>query len=87
MNLPGIETLVKAPFAEGDVFIAGRWCAAEDGRTFPVHDPATAELIREVSAAGPGTLWRRSRRLRRPPPGGGRRPPAVVRRSCTRRSR
>ncbi|ASQ99468.1 NAD-dependent succinate-semialdehyde dehydrogenase [Streptomyces sp. 11-1-2] len=54
MNLPGIETLVKAPFAEGDVFIAGRWCAAEDGRTFPVHDPATAELIREVSAAGPG---------------------------------
>ncbi|MFC8662819.1 NAD-dependent succinate-semialdehyde dehydrogenase [Streptomyces sp. NPDC057199] len=54
MNLVGIDTLAKAPLAEGDVFVGGRWRAAEDGRTFPVYDPATGELIREVSAAGPG---------------------------------
>lgn len=53
MNLVGIDTLAKAPLAEGDVLIGGRWRAAEDGRTFPVYDPATGELLREVSAAGP----------------------------------
>ena len=36
----------------GDLFIAGRWRPAADGRTFPVADPATGEVIREVSSAG-----------------------------------
>ncbi|MET8947053.1 NAD-dependent succinate-semialdehyde dehydrogenase [Streptomyces sp. NPDC004542] len=54
MNLAGIDTLAKAPLAEGDVLIGGTWRAAEDERTYPVYDPATGELLREVSAAGPG---------------------------------
>ncbi|MFI1564468.1 NAD-dependent succinate-semialdehyde dehydrogenase [Streptomyces sp. NPDC020490] len=54
MNLVGIDTLAKAPLAEGDVLIGGSWRAAEDERTYPVHAPATGELLREVSAAGPG---------------------------------
>ncbi|MGW5244279.1 NAD-dependent succinate-semialdehyde dehydrogenase [Streptomyces sp. NPDC004129] len=53
MNLVGIDTLAKAPLADGDVFIGGRWLPAADGRTCPVYDPATGDLIREVSAAGP----------------------------------
>ncbi|MEU6096945.1 NAD-dependent succinate-semialdehyde dehydrogenase [Streptomyces sp. NPDC047079] len=53
MNLVGIDTIAEAPLAEGDVFIGGRWLPAADGRTFPVYDPATADLVREVSAAGP----------------------------------
>ncbi|MFE5812067.1 NAD-dependent succinate-semialdehyde dehydrogenase [Streptomyces sp. NPDC056479] len=52
MNLAGIDLLAKGPFAEGDVFLGGRWLPAADGRTYPVHDPATGELIREVSSAG-----------------------------------
>ncbi|MFJ9381070.1 NAD-dependent succinate-semialdehyde dehydrogenase [Streptomyces sp. NPDC101455] len=54
MNLVGIDILAKAPLAGGDVFVGGHWRPAEDGRTFPVYDPATGEVIREVSAAGPG---------------------------------
>ncbi|MEV7145569.1 NAD-dependent succinate-semialdehyde dehydrogenase [Streptomyces sp. NPDC051287] len=53
MNLVGIDLLAKAPFAEGDVFLGGRWLPAADGRTYPVHDPATGDPVREVSAAGP----------------------------------
>lgn len=53
MNLAGIDLLAKAPLAEGDVFLGGSWLPAADGRTCPVHDPATGDLIREVSAAGP----------------------------------
>ncbi|MCQ4079245.1 NAD-dependent succinate-semialdehyde dehydrogenase [Streptomyces sp. RB6PN25] len=47
-----IDTLAKAPVAEGDLLIGGKWTAAADGRTFPVHDPATGGLVRQVSAAG-----------------------------------
>src|SRR5690242_17333524 len=36
----------------GDLFIGGRWRAAADGRRYAVADPATGEVIREVSAAG-----------------------------------
>ncbi|MEU1666277.1 NAD-dependent succinate-semialdehyde dehydrogenase [Streptomyces sparsogenes] len=54
MTFVGIDTLAKAPLADGDVLVGGRWRAAEDDRTFPVYDPATGELVREVSAAGPG---------------------------------
>ncbi|WP_063733615.1 NAD-dependent succinate-semialdehyde dehydrogenase [Streptomyces sp. RTd22] len=54
MNLIGIDTLAKAPLAEGDLLVGGRWRQAEDERTYPVYDPATGELVRDVSAAGPG---------------------------------
>ncbi|MFE0543382.1 NAD-dependent succinate-semialdehyde dehydrogenase [Streptomyces sp. NPDC058891] len=54
MNLVGIDTLAKSPLADGDVLIGGRWLPAADGRTYPVHDPATGALVREVSSAGPG---------------------------------
>ncbi|MFJ5259812.1 NAD-dependent succinate-semialdehyde dehydrogenase [Streptomyces sp. NPDC088387] len=53
MNLAGIDTLAKAPFADGDVLIGGRWRAASDGRSYAVYDPATGDPVREVSAAGP----------------------------------
>jgi succinate-semialdehyde dehydrogenase/glutarate-semialdehyde dehydrogenase len=53
MNLAGIDLLAKAPLADGDILVGGRWLPAADGRTYPVHDPATAEVIREVSSAGP----------------------------------
>ncbi|MEU8752902.1 NAD-dependent succinate-semialdehyde dehydrogenase [Streptomyces chartreusis] len=53
MNLAGIDLLAKAPLAEGDVFLGGRWLPAVDGRTYPVHDPATGDVIRHVSSAGP----------------------------------
>jgi succinate-semialdehyde dehydrogenase/glutarate-semialdehyde dehydrogenase len=52
MNLAGIDTLAKAPLADGDVFLGGRWLPAADGRTYPVYDPATGEPVRRVSAAG-----------------------------------
>ncbi len=47
-----VDRIAKAS-AGGDLFIGGRWRPATDGRTFPVTDPATTHLIREVSAAGP----------------------------------
>ncbi|MFJ9820111.1 NAD-dependent succinate-semialdehyde dehydrogenase [Streptomyces sp. NPDC101151] len=53
MNLAGIDTLAKAPLADGDVFLGGRWLPAADGRTYPVYDPASGEPVRQVSAAGP----------------------------------
>ena len=46
-----VDGIAKAS-GSGDLFIAGRWRPAADGRTYPVADPATGELIREVSAAG-----------------------------------
>ncbi|KOV56171.1 NAD-dependent succinate-semialdehyde dehydrogenase [Streptomyces sp. MMG1121] len=52
MNLAGIDTLAKAPLADGDVFLGGRWLPAADGRTYPVYDPATGEPVRWVSDAG-----------------------------------
>ncbi len=57
MNLVGIDTLAKSPLADGDVLIGGRWLPAADGRTYPVHDPATGALVREVSSAGPGDAF------------------------------
>ncbi|MFI6659133.1 NAD-dependent succinate-semialdehyde dehydrogenase [Streptomyces sp. NPDC050523] len=53
MNLAGIDLLAKAPLADGDLLVGGRWLPAADGRTYPVYDPATGEVIREVSSAGP----------------------------------
>lgn len=37
---------------QGQLFIAGRWQAAADGRTLDVHDPATGERIGTVAHAG-----------------------------------
>jgi len=48
MDVDGIAKTSES----GDLFIGGRWRAAADGRTYPVADPATGEVIREVSAAG-----------------------------------
>ncbi|WP_055495406.1 NAD-dependent succinate-semialdehyde dehydrogenase [Streptomyces sp. TP-A0356] len=53
MNLVGIDTLAKAPLGDGDLLLGGHWVPAADGRTYPVYDPATGDLLREVSAAGP----------------------------------
>ncbi|WP_137845369.1 NAD-dependent succinate-semialdehyde dehydrogenase [Microbacterium sp. 2FI] len=35
------------------LYIAGKWRDATDGSTFPVHDPATGEVIAEVADATP----------------------------------
>ncbi|MEU6642136.1 NAD-dependent succinate-semialdehyde dehydrogenase [Saccharomonospora sp. NPDC046836] len=36
-----------------ELFIGGKWTAAADSRTFPVHDPATGEVLCEVADASP----------------------------------
>jgi succinate-semialdehyde dehydrogenase/glutarate-semialdehyde dehydrogenase len=47
-----VDGIAKAS-GSGDLFIGGRWRPAADERTYPVADPATGTVIREVSAAGP----------------------------------
>ncbi|MQA08213.1 MAG: aldehyde dehydrogenase family protein [Pseudonocardiaceae bacterium] len=34
-----------------DLFIGGKWQSAKDGKTFPVHDPSTEEVLCEVADA------------------------------------
>ncbi len=34
------------------VYLSGRWCDADDGRTFPVHNPATGAVLGEVPRMG-----------------------------------
>ncbi|EHR52488.1 NAD-dependent aldehyde dehydrogenase [Saccharomonospora marina XMU15] len=36
-----------------ELFIGGKWTPAAGGRTFPVHDPATGEVLCEVADAAP----------------------------------
>ncbi|PXY26705.1 NAD-dependent succinate-semialdehyde dehydrogenase [Prauserella sp. PE36] len=36
-----------------ELFIGGKWTAASGGRTFPVQDPATGEVLCEVADASP----------------------------------
>jgi succinate-semialdehyde dehydrogenase/glutarate-semialdehyde dehydrogenase len=36
-----------------ELFIGGKWRTATEGRTFPVHDPATGEVLCEVADASP----------------------------------
>ncbi len=36
-----------------ELFIGGKWRAAAQGRTLPVHDPATGEVLCEVADASP----------------------------------
>src|SRR5260370_42103825 len=35
------------------LYLNGQWQNAPGGKTFPVHNPATGELIAEVADAGP----------------------------------
>ena len=44
------DALQSAP---NELFIAGHWRGAESGRTFPVLNPATEEILAEVADAGP----------------------------------
>ena len=44
------DALQSAP---NELFIAGHWQPAESGRTFPVLNPATEEVLAEVADAGP----------------------------------
>ena len=37
-----------------ELFIDGRWRAAEDGETLDVHDPATGQVIRTIASASSG---------------------------------
>jgi hypothetical protein len=62
------------------LLIDGQWTAAADGRTLPVRNPATGEVIGAVAHAGIADLdqghRRRRARLRRlaPNPGGAAQP-------------
>ena len=50
----GVDTtaLADGALARDRAFIAGQWCDADDGRTFPVIDPATGELLAAVPRMG-----------------------------------
>ncbi|MCK8675549.1 NAD-dependent succinate-semialdehyde dehydrogenase [Rhodococcus sp. HM1] len=41
-----------------DLFLGGDWAAAENGATFPVHDPATGKVLTEVADASPADAAR-----------------------------
>ncbi len=41
-----------------DLFLGGDWVAAENNATFPVHDPATGEVLTEVADASPADAAR-----------------------------
>ncbi|MGH3623220.1 MAG: aldehyde dehydrogenase family protein, partial [Sciscionella sp.] len=50
MSLPTGEAAVVDAVRK-ELFIAGKWQPATGGRTLPVHDPATGELLCEVADA------------------------------------
>ncbi|MGW1950707.1 hypothetical protein ACWCRC_41360, partial [Streptomyces sp. NPDC001940] len=41
-----IDRIAKSPYGQGDLWIGGQWRAASDGRTYPVYDPATGQVVR-----------------------------------------
>ena len=41
-----------------DLFLGGEWVAAENNATFPVHDPATGDILTEVADASPADAVR-----------------------------
>ena len=47
------------------LFIAGQWLDAADGRTLAVHNPATGKEIGKVAHAGKADLERRCKPRRR----------------------
>ncbi|MFD4232483.1 NAD-dependent succinate-semialdehyde dehydrogenase [Streptomyces sp. NPDC058545] len=51
MEHKDIDSIAEFPHGDGDLWIGGQWRAAADGRTYPVYDPATGQVVREVSAA------------------------------------
>jgi succinate-semialdehyde dehydrogenase/glutarate-semialdehyde dehydrogenase len=52
----GLETttvsLADPRLLRDQAFVAGRWCDGDDGRTFPVTNPATGELLASVPRMG-----------------------------------
>jgi succinate-semialdehyde dehydrogenase/glutarate-semialdehyde dehydrogenase len=50
---PNLTRITDRAAGPGDLFVGGEWTAAADGRRFPVYDPSTGAVIREVDAAGP----------------------------------
>src|SRR5450755_1305079 len=45
------ETLMSAPAQKYKMFINGEWVASDSGKTFPVYDPSTEQVIAEVPDA------------------------------------
>ncbi len=41
-----------------ELFLGGEWVAAENGATFPVHDPATGDILTDVADASPADAVR-----------------------------
>ncbi len=51
---------VKAEIRTYQLYINGEWVDSKSGKTFPVYDPSTEEVIAQVPDAGAGR--RESRR-------------------------
>ncbi|MEV7324626.1 NAD-dependent succinate-semialdehyde dehydrogenase [Streptomyces sp. NPDC093970] len=47
-----ISNVATAQAEVRDLFIGGNWAKAQDDRSYPVVDPATAKVLREVSSGG-----------------------------------
>ena len=47
-----LERLKDRELLTDKAYVAGKWVGADDGRTFPVTDPATGELLCEVADLG-----------------------------------
>ncbi|PRX37192.1 succinate-semialdehyde dehydrogenase / glutarate-semialdehyde dehydrogenase [Meinhardsimonia xiamenensis] len=48
-----LSALLKDPgLLETRAYLAGEWCAADDGKTFPVRNPARGDVIAEVADVG-----------------------------------
>ena len=58
--------MVTATATLGKMYIDGKWCEAEGGRTLAVINPATEEVIADVAYGG---ARRRRTGPSRPPPG------------------
>lgn len=44
--------LMNSSLLQTQAFINGRWCAAHNGQTFTVHDPANGDLLADVADLG-----------------------------------
>jgi succinate-semialdehyde dehydrogenase/glutarate-semialdehyde dehydrogenase len=52
MNTPEGVSLKDPSLFRTECYIDGEWCSAENGKTFPVTDPATGALLAEVPDMG-----------------------------------
>src|ERR1700729_296057 len=54
----GVQTETKNEVRTYQMFINGEWIAGKSGKTFPVYDPSTEEVIAHAADAGPDDVNR-----------------------------